>query len=91
MGSEGHEGVAGGDLPESDMEDMEIDWLTDHYLQKLGRAVSNQAASSFELKFGGSRICCQVPQQAVSETSGELLYPKLLYLSMKLELEELES
>ena len=91
MGSEGHEGVAGGDLPEPDMEDMEIDWLTDHYLQKLGegpdcRAVSNQAASSFELKFGGSRICCQVPQQA-----GELLDPKLLYLSMKLELEELES
>ena len=96
VGSEGHEGVAGGDLPEPDMEDMEIDWLTDHYLQKLGegpdcRAVSNQAASSFELKFGGSRICCQVPQQAVSETSGELLDPKLLYLSMKLELEELES
>ena len=64
MGSEGHEGVAGGDLPEPDMEDMEIDWLTDHYLQKLGegpdcRAVSNQAASSCELKFGGSRICCQ--------------------------------
>ena len=96
VGSEGHEGVAGGDLPEPDMEDMEIDWLTDHYLQKLGegpdcRAVSNQEASSFELKFGGSRICCQVPQQAVSETSGELLDPKLLYLSMKLELEELES
>ena len=96
MGSEGHEGVAGGDLPEPDLEDMQIDWLTDHYLQKLGegpdcRAVSNQAASSFELKFGGSRICCQVPQQAVSETSGELLDPKLLYLSMKLELEELES
>ena len=96
LGSEGHEGVAGGDLPEPDMEDMEIDWLTDHYLQKLGegpdcRAVSNQAASSSELKFGGSRICCQVPQQAVSETSGELLDLKLLYLSMKLELEELES
>ena len=87
MGSEGHEGVAGGDLPEPDMEDMEIDWLTDHYLQKLGegpdcRAVSNQAASSFELKFGGSRSCCQVPQQAASETSGGLLDPKLLYLSI---------
>ena len=66
---------------------MEIDWLTDHHLQKLGegpdcRAGSSQAASSFELKFGGSRSCCQVPQQAVSETSGERLYPKLLYLSL---------
>ena len=32
VGSKGHEGVAGGDLPESDLEDMQIDWLTDHYL-----------------------------------------------------------
>ena len=32
-----------------------------------------------------------MPQHALSETSGEVLDPELLYLSMKLELEELEA
>ena len=76
--------------------DMEIDWLTDHLMAKLMsgpdcRAASSEAASSFELAFGGKRIKCRVPRDAVSETSGEKLDPALLYASMKLELEELES
>ena len=75
---------------------MEIDWLTNHYLESLFqgpdlRATSSAVAKSFDLKFGGTRIRCAVPQNAVSETSGEKLEPDLLYASMKLELEELES
>ena len=80
----------------NDEGDMEIDWLTNHYLESLFqgpdlRATSSAVAKSFDLKFGGTRIRCAVPQNAVSETSGEKLEPDLLYASMKLELEELES
>ena len=82
---------------EGDMEvDMSIDWLTSHLLERVFegpelRASSSDVSQSFTLKFGGSRICCKVPQHALSETSGEVLSPDLLYLSMKLELEELEA
>ena len=82
---------------EGDMEvDMSIDWLTSHLLERVFqgpelRASSSEVSQSFTLKFGGSRICCKVPQHALSETSGEPLSPDLLYLSMKLELEELEA
>ena len=82
---------------EGDMEvDMTIDWLTSHLLERVFegpelRASSSDVSQSFTLKFGGSRICCKVPQHALSETSGEVLSPDLLYLSMKLELEELEA
>ncbi|CAE6945832.1 unnamed protein product [Symbiodinium sp. CCMP2592] len=80
----------------NDEGDMEIDWLTNHYLESLFRgpdlrAASTAVAKSFDLKFGGTKIRCAVPQDAVSETSGEKLEPDLLYASMKLELEELES
>ncbi|CAE7831622.1 unnamed protein product [Symbiodinium sp. CCMP2592] len=80
----------------NDEGDMEIDWLTNHYLESLFRgpdlrATSTAVAKSFDLKFGGTKIRCAVPQNAVSETSGEKLEPDLLYASMKLELEELES
>ncbi|CAE7775953.1 unnamed protein product [Symbiodinium sp. CCMP2592] len=80
----------------NDEGDMEIDWLTNHYLESLFRgpdlrAASTAVAKSFDLKFGGTKIRCAVPQHAVSETSGEKLEPDLLYASMKLELEELES
>ncbi|CAE6947367.1 unnamed protein product [Symbiodinium sp. CCMP2592] len=80
----------------NDEGDMEIDWLTNHYLESLFRgpdlrATSTAVAKSFDLKFGGTKIRCSVPQNAVSETSGEKLEPDLLYASMKLELEELES
>ena len=80
----------------NDEGDMEIDWLTNHYLESLFqgpdlRATSSAVSKSFDLKFGGTRIRCAVPQNAVSETSGEKLEPDLLYASMKLELEELES
>ena len=76
--------------------DMEIGWLTDHLMAKLMSgpdcsAASQEASSRFELAFGGKRITCRVPRDAVSETSGEKLDPALLYASMKLELEELES
>ena len=76
------------------MEDMEIDWLANHLLEALYegpdlRATSQEVADSFTLKFGGSRVKCQVPRNAVSETSGEQLDPSCA--SMKLELEELES
>ena len=91
---EGEAGI----LPDEgeNMEDMEIDWLTNHLLESLYRgpdlrATSQEVADSFTLKFGGSRVKCQVPRNAVSETSGEQLDPSLLYASMKLELEELES
>ena len=75
---------------------MSIDWLTSHLLERVFegpelRASSSDVSQSFTLKFGGSRICCKVPQHALSETSGEVLSPDLLYLSMKLELEELEA
>ena len=82
---------------EGDMEvDMSIEWLTSHLLERVFegpelRASSSDVSQSFTLKFGGSRICCKVPQHALSETSGEVLSPDLLYLSMKLELEELEA
>ena len=82
---------------EGDMEvDMSIDWLTSHLLERVFqgpelRASSSEVSQSFTLKFGGSRICCKVPQHALSENSGEPLSPDLLYLSMKLELEELEA
>ncbi|CAE7728534.1 unnamed protein product [Symbiodinium sp. CCMP2592] len=80
----------------NDEGDMEIDRLTNHYLESLFRgpdlrATSTAVAKSFDLKFGGTKIRCAVPQNAVSETSGEKLEPDLLYASMKLELEELES
>ena len=73
---------------EGDMEvDMSIDWLTSHLLERVFqgpelRASSSEVSQSFTLKFGGSRICCKVPQHALSETSGEPLSPDLLYLSM---------
>ena len=64
---------------EGDMEvDMSIDWLTSHLLERVFqgpelRASSSEVSQSFTLKFGGSRICCKVPQHALSETSGEPL------------------
>ena len=75
---------------------MEVDWLVNHLLEFVFkgpelRASSSEVSQSFNLKFGGSEITCQVPQHALAETSGELLRPDLLYQSMKLELEELEA
>ena len=76
--------------------DMEVDWLVNHLLESVFKgpelpASSSEVSQSFNLKFGGSEITCQVPQHALAETSGELLRPDLLYQSMKLELEELEA
>ena len=93
---EGEGGLGSPEMQPDDLEDMEIDWLTNHLLESLFKgpdilATSKEVADSFTLKFGGSKIKCQVPRNAVSETSGEQLDPELLYASMKLELEELES
>ena len=59
----------------NDEGDMEIDWLTNHYLESLFqgpdlRATSSAVSKSFDLKFGGTRIRCAVPQNAVSENVG---------------------
>ena len=50
---------------------MSIEWLTSHLLESGFRrpelrASSSVVSQSFTLKFGGSRVCCKVPQQALS-------------------------
>ena len=95
--SPSHAGDEDGPVIEDDVDaDMEVDWLANHLLESVFkgpelRASSSEVSKSFNLKFGGSEITCQVPQHALAETSGELLRPDLLYQSMKLELEELEA
>ena len=95
--SPSHAGDEDGPVIEGDGDgDMEVDWLVNHLLESVFkgpelRASSSEVSKSFNLKFGGSEITCQVPQHALAETSGELLRPDLLYQSMKLELEELEA
>ena len=75
---EGEGGLGSPEMQPDDLEDMEIDWLTNHLLESLFKgpdilATSKEVADSFTLKFGGSKIKCQVPRNAVSETSGEQL------------------
>ena len=55
------------------------------------RTVGRGKSRSFEVPFCGSKILCVVPDNAVSETTGEKLDPELLEKAMRLELEELES
>ena len=87
--------------PVEDMEltDMLIGNMVEDSLLALGRGPDLLCATktktregvSFELPFGGTKVRCEVPANAISETSGELLSPELLEKSMRLELEELES
>ena len=68
---EGEGGLGSPEMQPDDLEDMEIDWLTNHLLESLFKgpdilATSKEVADSFTLKFGGSKIKCQVPRNAVS-------------------------
>ena len=88
--SPSHAGDEDGPVIEGDGDgDMEVDWLANHLLESVLegpelRASSSEISKSFNLKFGGSEITCQVPQHALAETSGELLRPDLRDVSYQL-------
>ena len=83
-------------MDEDDLEGRLIDQLVHESLMGIYRgpdlrAVGSGKSRSFEVSFCGSVIRCTVPDNAISETTGEKLDPELLEKAMKLELEELES
>ena len=83
-------------MEEEEIEAKMIDLLVHESLMGIYRGpdlrtVGRGKSRSFEVPFCGSKILCVVPDNAVSETTGEKLDPELLEKAMRLELEELES
>ena len=81
---------------EEDIEAKLIDLLVNESLLGIYRgpdlrSVGSGKSRSFEVPFCGSVIRCIVPDNAISETTGEKLDPELLLAAMKLELQELEN
>ena len=81
---------------EEDIEAKLIDLLVNESLLGIYRgpdlrSVGSGKSRSFEVPFCGSVIRCVVPDNAISETTGEKLDPELLLAAMKLELQELEN